>query len=240
MLLGTLSVALLCFAIIAFAGGRGSGGREYRGSFSTSIQKVVGYRYLVSVPDRYEPGRTYPLLLFLHGAGERGDDIENVKIHGPVKNLLNESEFGFIVLSPQVESNGWWDSDGLIALIDEIIVRYAVDEERVYVTGLSMGGNGTWELISRYPERFAAAIPVCGWGNRLLIHRAKDVPVWAFHGRLDTVVPILGSEQMAASLSEAGGTARLTIYEDTGHDSWTETYRNKDIYRWLLEHTVNR
>lgn len=209
---------------------------EFERNFSTTISKTIGYRYHLYIPDIDKPEKGFPLLLFLHGAGERGNDIESVKIHGLNNMLKTLNPLPFIVISPQVPDGAWWDSDILYALIDHTMATYPIDRNRIYVTGLSMGGYGTWDLITKYPERFAAAIPICGGGNWLSVDRAKNIPVWAFHGDADTVIPIDRSVEMVEALRQAGGDVKLTIYPDTGHNAWTPTYRNKEIYQWLMQH----
>ncbi len=206
-------------------------------AFAAAVTKKVACRYLLHLPKGYERGRKrWPLLLFLHGAGERGRDLELVKKHGPPRLIAEGHEFPFIVVSPQCPARQWWSNDVLSALLDEIIANYRVDERRVYLTGLSMGGYGTWGLACEHPERFAAIVPICGGGNRLLAHALKHVPVWAFHGAKDDVVPVAESEKMVAAVKAAGGRAKLTIYPDAGHDSWTATYANPALYKWLLRH----
>lgn len=206
-------------------------------AFVGAITKRVACRYLLYLPKGYERGRKrWPLLLFLHGAGERGKDLELVKKHGPPKLIAEGQHFPFIVVSPQCPANQWWSNDVLAALLDNIVANYRVDESRVYVTGLSMGGYGTWALACEHPERFAAIAPICGGGNRLLAHRLKDVPVWAFHGAKDDVVPLAESERMVNAVKAAGGKAKLTVYPEAGHDSWTATYANPALYKWLLRH----
>ncbi len=196
---------------------------EYEREFSSTITKTVGYRYHAYIPPAHPDKIRYPLLLFLHGAGERGRNLDLVKLHGLHNMVSVHDPFPFIVVSPQVPEQGWWDSEILNALLDYAVEKYPVDKTRIYVTGLSMGGYGTWDLISRYPHLFAAAIPICGGGNRLLVHNAKNVPVWAFHGDADPVIPLDRSVEMIDALKQAGGDARLTVYPDTGHDAWTET-----------------
>lgn len=209
---------------------------EFERNFSTTISKTIGYRYHLYIPNIDRPEKGFPLLLFLHGAGERGSDIELVKIHGLNNMLETLNPMPCIVISPQVPDGAWWDSEILDALIDHILETYPIDSNRIYVTGLSMGGYGTWDVITKYPERFAAAIPICGGGNWLLADKARNVPVWAFHGDADTVIPIDRSVEMVEALRQAGGDAQLTVYPDTGHDAWTPTYRNEEIYQWLLQH----
>jgi len=208
-------------------------------SFEKTITKKVECRYLLFLPEGYgREKKKWPLILFLHGAGERGSNLELLKKHGPPKIVENRKDFGFIVVSPQCPSRQWWTEklDTLIALLDEIVAGYDVDRERIYLTGLSMGGYGTWALASAYPDRFAAIAPICGGGLRFMALRLKDVPVWAFHGAKDRVVPVAESEQMVKAINAVGGNAKLTVYPDAYHDSWTRTYENPELYEWFLKH----
>jgi len=207
-------------------------------TFQRAIRKLVGCQYLVFLPKDYDGSRKrWPLILFLHGAGERGKKLDLVKKHGPPKIVEQQPDFPFIVISPQCAAKEWWSTDVLTALLDEVMEDYRVDPRRVYLTGLSMGGYGAWSLAMACPERFAAVVPICGGGNRLLAHKLKGVPVWAFHGAKDDVVPVRESKKMVDAVCEAGGDARLTVYPDTGHDSWTATYDSPKLYEWLLAHT---
>ncbi len=124
----------------------------------------------------------------------------------------------------------------LTGLLDEIDEKYAVDSERIYLTGLSMGGYGTWSLACTYPDRFAAIAPVCGGGMPYIARNLKNVPIWAFHGAIDKVVPLKRSEEMVKAVKAAGGNAKLTVYPYADHDSWTVTYDNPKLYDWFLEH----
>ena len=195
---------------------------------------------LVSLPDGYDaaPDRDWPLLLFLHGAGERGDSLDAVSVHGPIKERRAGRDLPFVIVAPQVPTGERWTVGRVAAALDGALRQYRIDESRVYLTGLSMGGFGTWEAIMRMPERFAAAIPVCGGGLPLGLDAARDVPVWAFHGAMDPVVPIEASVAMVRGLRGAGGDVRFTVYPDAGHDSWTETYANPEVYDWLLGHRL--
>ena len=197
----------------------------------------VRLRYLLALPEGYDDGdAAWPLVLFLHGAGERGDDLSRVAVHGPPRLVREGHTFPFILVSPQQPEGGWWQADELAALLDEIESTHRVDPDRIYVTGLSMGGFGTWELLQDYPDRFAAAAPVCGGGTPGRICAARDVPIWAFHGGLDDVVPPLRSEEMVRRLERCDGDVRYTLYPEANHDSWTETYANPELYEWLLSH----
>ena len=207
-------------------------------SFSGAYTQSFTGQYLVSLPEGYgAQKKAWPLILFLHGAGERGDNLELVKVHGPPKLAEQGSDLPFIIVSPQVETGKWWDSMYLMALLDDVEKRYDVDPNRIYLTGLSMGGYGTWELAMRAPERFAAIAPICGGGRRFTACQLKNVPTWAFHGAKDQVVPLKASEEMVDAVNACGGEAILTVYPDAGHDSWTETYDNPELYDWFLSHS---
>jgi len=206
-------------------------------TFEKTISKTLKCRYLLYLPKDYSgKQQRWPLILFLHGAGERGDNLDLVKKHGPPKLIEQGKQFPFIVLSPQCPADQWWSSEVLINLLDEMVGAYKVDTERIYLTGLSMGGFGTWDLASLYPERFAAIAPICGGGRRYVADRLKDVPVWAFHGGKDPVVPLKESEEMVKAVKAAGGDAKLTVYPDAYHDSWTAAYDNPELYDWFLSH----
>ncbi|RLI02892.1 phospholipase [Candidatus Bathyarchaeota archaeon] len=192
-------------------------------------------KYLLYLPDGYSDEEKYPLLVFLHGAGERGDDLELVKIHGPPKLIEAGHDFPFIIVSPQVPLDEWWSPDTVVWLTKEIMDNYSVDTERVYLTGLSMGGFGTWRTATKYPEMYAAIAPICGGGDPSKAHLIKDVPVWVFHGAKDDVVPIKRSEEMYDALKEYGN-IEFTVYPEANHDSWTKTYENPKLYEWLLSH----
>ncbi|RMG32568.1 MAG: phospholipase [Planctomycetota bacterium] len=198
----------------------------------------VAFDYWEYLPDGYaeDAQKRWPLLLFLHGAGERGNDLKLVLRHGPPKRVLEGAKFPFVIVAPQCPAGKWWEPVSLDAFLNAVLQKYRIDADRVYVTGLSMGGYGTWSLIAYAPQRFAAAAPICGGGLPFLVRNAKNVPVWVFHGAKDGVVPIEESERLVRALKRAGGTVRFTVYPDAGHDSWTATYENDELYRWLLSH----
>jgi predicted peptidase len=207
----------------------------------------VQINYLLFLPKGYDPkaSQVWPLILFLHGAGERGTNVWKVATHGPPKHVATQPAFPFIVVSPQCAEGKLWSKDLLLGLLDEVIEKYAVDRRRIYLTGLSMGGYGTWDLGLSYPERFAAIAPICGGGamiSLLLSSRdkgpaLKSLGVWAFHGGKDPVVPLEESQRMVEALKKVGAQdVKLTVYPEAGHDSWTEIYRNPQFYEWLLAH----
>lgn len=192
---------------------------------------------LLYLPTGCRPGdRKWPLLLYLHGAGERGGDFELVKKHGPPKLIAAGRQFPFVVVAPQCPKEITWDIEMLVMLLDEVTATQPIDERRIYVTGLSMGGYGTWLLALHQPYRFAAIAPICGGGFPFLVDRIKHLPVWAFHGAKDDIVPLSESERMVTALQRAGADARLTVYPDAQHDAWTQTYENSELYDWLLSH----
>ncbi|MHC4116519.1 MAG: carboxylesterase family protein [Planctomycetota bacterium] len=207
--------------------------------FEKTITRTLKCKYLLSLPKDYgKKDKRWPLMLFLHGAGERGSNLDLVKKHGPPKLIENGKDLPFIVVSPQCPSGVWWNDklDVLINLLDDVVSRYKVDKERVYLTGLSMGGYGSWALGSRYPDRFAAIAPICGGGTRIMAFGLTKTPIWAFHGAKDKVVPLDESEAMVKAINSRGGNVKLTVYPEAGHDSWTETYDNQELYAWFLKH----
>lgn len=195
--------------------------------------------YWASLPDGYDEKESWPLMLFLHGAGERGDNLAKVKIHGPPKLVAKGKKFPFIVVSPQCKKGKRWNPKSLSQLLDAVESKYKVDKSKVYVTGLSMGGYGTWALTAHSPERFAAAAPICGGGDPETIPEkiANKVPVWVFHGDADKVVKYSQTENLVKGFKELGVDVKLTAYPGVGHDSWTETYNNPKLYEWLLSHS---
>ncbi len=214
--------------------------KQMEKSFSRDVTKNVSANYLLYLPNGYNQEKKFPLVLFLHGIGERGDDLQKVKTHGPPKLVEKGKEFPFILVSPQCPDDSWWSNDVLDGLLKEVCDKYNVDENRIYVTGLSMGGYGTWSLAIEYPNRFAAIAPVCGGGNVRTVCRIKDTPVWVFHGAKDNVVPISESKKLVSELKKCGGDVKFTIYPEANHDAWTETYNNPELYDWLLSHTLKK
>jgi len=200
----------------------------------------VSTDYWLYLPQKYQADTTtsWPLLIFLHGAGERGNDLEKVKVHGPPK-LADEQDFPFVIVSPQCPAGEWWNTYVLNKLLDDILSSYQIDEDRVYLTGLSMGGFGTWKWVAENPEKFAAIAPICGGGDPASAWRFRNIPIWIFHGEQDRVVPVKFSQDMAEALESVGADPKLTLYPDAGHDSWTETYNNPQLYDWFLSHTRN-
>lgn len=213
-----------------------------------AITEQIRLEYLRYLPPDFQrKGRTkWPLILFLHGAGERGDNLEKVKVHG-IPRLLEKQDLPFVTLAPQCPADHWWADylPALDALLAETIDNLPIDPRRVYLTGLSMGGFGTWHLAVEYPQRFAAIAPICGgnawmYGIRERIDRIRDIPAWVFHGAKDRVVPPRESKAMVKALKQCGADVRFTLYPEAKHDSWTETYNNPELYAWFLSHTKGK
>jgi predicted peptidase len=209
-------------------------------SFEKEVVVKVKIKYLLYLPTAYESDKKlWPLILFLHGAGESGDDLAKVKTHGPPKLIESKKrDFPCIVVSPQSSGRGW-NVDTLTALLDDLAANYRLDKDRVYLTGLSMGGYGTWSLAAAHPQRFAAIVPICGGGNPADAARLKNLPIWVFHGAKDATVPPERSESMVKALKAAGGNVKFTVYPDAGHDSWTAAYNDPELYRWLFAQKRN-
>ncbi len=218
-------------------------------TFKAPDDSEVLYRY--AAPAKLESGKKYPLVLFLHGAGERGNDNKAQIKHGVGAILKHAEELNqpIFLIAPQCPKDGWWADggkrptranepskllDNVLNLVEETIKQQAVDPKRVYITGLSMGGMGTWSALSKDPDIFAAAIPICGNGNPATVKDFKKLPVWIFHGDADNVVKPEGSQIMFDALKKAGSDAKLTLYPGVGHDSWTQTYADIEVIRWLF------
>jgi predicted peptidase len=177
------------------------------------------------------------LLLFLHGAGERGQDLQRVKRHGVANIVEEQPDFPFVVVAPQCPSREAWAPEPLLALLDAIAQHYDIDPERCYVTGLSMGGFGTWAVALAAPHCFAAMAPICGGGDPARVGAIRHLPVWAFHGVRDPIVPLQRSVEMVEALRQCGGNVRCTVYPEAGHDAWTAIYATPELYTWFLAHT---
>lgn len=231
-----LSAGFVALSLVVCSAAR-VGAEQQAKHLEKQITVTVKLDYLVYLPDDYEQAdKKWPLILFLHGSGESGSDLSLVKKHGPPKIVENKSDFPFIVVSPQSPRRGGWNRDALKALLDEVLANYRVDRDRVYLTGLSMGGYGTWALAAMYPHYFAAIAPICGGGDTDDAVRLKDLPIWVFHGAKDEAVPLRRSEEMVAALKKLGADVKFTVYPEAGHDSWTETYDNPELYQWFLSH----
>lgn len=214
---------------------------------------VVKYRW--SAPETLEAGKTYPLVLFMHGAGERGDDNKAQLKHGVIPIIEGAKKLGqpCFMIAPQCPADRWWSPinektmqlnaadkpngllEAMLALVDDTMKTQPVDPKRFYVTGISMGGYATWDLLGRVPAKIAAAVPICGGGDPALVSKFKDIPIHAFHGEADSVVPVRTTREMITALEKAGGKPKSTYYPAVNHDSWTQTYDNPEVIRWLFD-----
>jgi len=197
----------------------------------------------------------YPLVLFLHGSGERGNDNEKPIIHikGLFLDLANREKYPAFVIAPQCPKEKRWlekswklkahsqpvePSETMAKtkeLIDYLLKKYPIDKNRIYITGLSMGGFGTWDAIARYPDKFAAAIPICGGGDENTASLIKNIPIWAFHGSDDKVVKIERSRNMIEAIKKENGNPLYTEYKGVGHGSWIPAYKEKELLKWLFK-----
>jgi predicted peptidase len=228
--------------------------------FQGESGEILPYRILY--PQNYNPDQKYPLLLFLHGAGERGNDNEKQLVHGSAMFLdpLNRRNYPAFVVFPQCPENEWWihtsllqtlRTDGdldhsdvfpasepmklVIELLDELLAELNIDDSRLYVMGLSMGGFGTFDLLSRRPDLFAAAVPICGGGDARKAEKyAPNTPLWVFHGDEDEVVPAELSRIMVKAIEQAGGDVMYTEYKGVGHNSWDPAFAEEDLLPWIF------
>ena len=209
----------------------------YRHTASLTID--VDLPYLLHVPDGAAPIGGWPLVLFLHGSGERGRDADLLRRQGLPKRLDDGLAFPAIVLSPQCPEGDVWPQHfpALLHLLDAVAARYGADLDRVVVTGLSLGGAGTVHLVAAHPERFAALAPICGpWTWYYANAALARLPLWAFHGDADPVVSVADSRQLVARVRELGGEPRYTEFPGVGHDAWTAAYADPQVLDWLLAH----
>lgn len=196
-----------------------------------------GYAFHLHLPPGAagkKPATRYPLMIFLHGSGERGANLDQVKVHGPPKIAARDPNFPFLLISPQLPADQDWDLDKLRAILGWALKALPADPDRIILTGLSRGGHATWRWGAAEPTLFAAIAPVAGRGDPASACALKAMPVWAFHGDRDDVVTPEGSFAMARAIRACGGQPRLTIYPDLGHNSWDPAYDDPALYYWLL------
>jgi predicted peptidase len=201
----------------------------------------LNYRYLLTIPEEKNGTDRFPLIVFLHGSGERGLNPDAVMVHGPWDFMEQQPGFPFMVLAPQCLPEECWNPVTLDLLLDDIIANYPVDTSRIYLTGLSMGGRGVFDWAIYHPDRFAAIAPVCGaTGNHsFMAHKLLNIPVWIFHGALDDIIPLENTAKVVQKLRDLGGDVSYTVYPLAGHDSWTETYLNEELYQWMLSKSLH-
>ena len=215
----------------------------------TEIRETVRMDYVfraqITTPTDFDPKKeSLPMLVFLHGSGERGDDLSRVKIHGLAKKFAENSDWNglrVITVSPQCPNDITWSelTYPLFQFIQNTAKAYNADPDRISITGLSMGGFGTWNMIAVYPDFFSAAAPICGGGMSWRIPANMKMPVRAFHGDADSVVPFSCSVDMVNTMNERGGHAELTVFPGCDHNSWDPAYDTTDVIEWLVRSRRN-
>lgn len=202
----------------------------------------ISKSYVLYTPATYntEKTKSWPVIIFLHGIGERGSNINNVKNVGLPKKLAGDKTFQFVMAAPQCNADTWWDISSLNALYAEVIEKYNVDPKRVYITGLSMGGYGTWNWAMKATDKFAAVVPVCGGADYPeLVCNLVNKPVWVFHNANDPTVGVENSRNLVAALKKCGNTkVKYTENATGGHDAWTKAYNTPELYTWLLQYKL--
>ncbi|HEX4608239.1 MAG TPA: prolyl oligopeptidase family serine peptidase [Urbifossiella sp.] len=235
-----LFAAALSALVVIASGGTAADGPAKTGFVTKDFKDADGSAipYVVFVPHDYDGKKDYPVILFLHGAGEtkgRGGEPVKVGIGPAIKK--QEKTFGFITVIPQSQKGGWQansdEGKRALAILDEVAKSYKTDPARVYLSGLSMGGYGTWSIAAAHPERWAAIVPICGGGNPKDATKIKDIPTWVFHGDKDTAVKVERSREMVEALKQAGGHPKYNEYPGVGHNSWDAAYAEKDLFPWL-------
>lgn len=230
-----LSALFFLLASATLAADQPASGKQVEQELKTHEKSIP---YLMYLPQEYESKEKWPLMLFLHGRGESKPPLSTVAKWGPPRQFARGEHLPYIVISPQCPTNENWSQPAqqqlLVNLLDHVNEKYKVDKDRVYLTGLSMGGYGSWRLAADHPQRFAAVVPVCGGGNPADAEKLKDLPIWVWHGNEDTAVPLQRSVEMVEAIKKAGGTqVRFTTLEHVGHLSWEAAYTAPDLYTWL-------
>ncbi|MFM2266482.1 MAG: hypothetical protein RLZ77_1902 [Bacteroidota bacterium] len=208
--------------------------QEQVAHFNTILQSDFTYGYLLQPPNTVITAK--PLVVFLHGSGERGNLIDKVKVHGPL-NYTKTNPLDAYILAPQCPENEYWNEEVLYRLILKIVAENNIDPQRIYLTGLSMGAWGAWNLAYAHPSFFAALVPIAGFVDRIPMIEAcslKNTPIKMFHGLVDDVVPVNYSIEMYNKLKKCNSSVSLVIFDDANHDSWTRVYSTQEIYDWMF------
>lgn len=240
----TRSVAPLLVGLLSACAARelhvSSQSGQHAQVLDTRVVKHISARYLLHLPSDYgqDPAKRWPVILYLHGGSLRGTNVDTVRVWGLPRLVEQDSTFPFIVISPQTGPGTLWtDTDLLTAILDQVTARYAVDMNRIYLTGHSMGGNGTWYLAYKHPERFAAIVPMSAPANPWWATRLRNTPIWVFHGAQDSIVPVRESEEMVRALREIGNRkVRFTVLPEREHGLLDLYERDRAIYNWFLQH----
>ena len=224
------------------AAAKPAAGIQVEASFETSQAGTI--EYLLYLPKDYEQQDRLPMMLFLHGRGESNGPLSLVAKWGPPRLVAQGDEMPYIIVSPQCPKSDNWSSETqqqkLVELLDSLVETLKVDEDRIYLTGLSMGGFGSWTLAANHPDRFAAVKPICGGTSGRYAEALKDVPIWAWHGDADRVVPIIRTTEIVDAIKAAGGTSvQFTTLEGVGHNSWSSAYATPGLYTWMNQQRLS-
>jgi len=233
-MLSRLTVLTLSYAALTLAGCVSVTPTPGTMAESYTLKDGTVLRYMEYVPAKIDLNKHVPILIFLHGSGEAGHNINSVLNNGPWQYARAHADFPFVVLAPQLDKDGEWDPEKLNEWLEHIVTVLPVDRRRIYLTGVSRGGQGTWDFAMRYPHWFAAIAPLSGYSDLRDPCRLAGIPVWAFHGAQDNVVPITYDQQTVAEAKACKVKVRFTVYPDLGHDTWTRTYANPELYGWLM------
>ncbi|PRX55333.1 prolyl oligopeptidase family serine peptidase [Flagellimonas meridianipacifica] len=211
--------------------------RLIRGELNTLTEENL--KYYLYYPEGYDSNEEdeFGLLLFLHGGGESGGTLSDLRGSGPPKMLVEGKQFPFLVLAPQnPHKKKWWNTQALIQLLDDVLENNRIDPKRIYLSGLSRGGSAAWSMAVQYPKKFAAMAVVCGMTPLPYAHWIdKNMPIWVFHGNKDEVIPVSESDTMVKKLKSMGYNVKYTRYEGVGHNSWAKAYTTEELYTWLAE-----
>ncbi len=203
------------------------------------VEGRLGYQYICFLPSGFDENKKWPLILYLHGAGLKGNNLKPLYGQGPFPYLQFRNDPFFIAVAPLCPANAGWNSVELNGFLKQFMKKKPVDRNRIYLTGISMGGHGAWSLASDFPRNFAAIAPLCGAGNPSKAkRRLKHTPVWIFHGAKDDIVPVRYGIEMERALQSVGGNVRLTIFPDIGHGGIAGIYNNPKLYDWFLSHKM--
>jgi predicted peptidase len=235
------AVLAISVSISAFAADRGlpTGRSVHRLSLHDAVADHANY--LLYVPPDYarDSSTVWPLILFLHGSEQRGDDPSLLDDMALVAFAEKARDFPFVAVIPQCPRGTHWPPAFVMEVLDSVESALRIDRRRVYLTGFSMGGYGTWQTAAAFPGTFAAIAPICGMSDLPDASRLTGIPIWAFHGAQDVNVPVIESRKMIETLRKSGADARLTVYPDLAHDCWTMTYRDSRLYLWFLDHSLS-
>lgn len=203
--------------------------------------KMHNLQCLIKKPRDFNDDNKYPVIIFLHGAGTRGKDINKLRKNTFFEIIKTYDDFPFVVVAPLCEENTWFDLfESLKLLVNDITLLPYVDVERIYLMGASMGAYASWQLAMSLPDYFAALVPICGGGMYWNASRLSNIPIWAFHGAKDRTVLLEESQKMVNAVNRSNGNAKLTVYPENEHDAWSDTYSNAEVFDWLLKHKKQR